>query len=74
MTTTPVGVDHTRPQLDSEYLFAIHEPGGEAYMLAAEKPGWIVFNEVVGHNPEDQSGLDFSAYSKRGLGVICAGR
>lgn len=71
MTTTPAGVENTRPQFDSEYLFGIHEPGGEAYMLAAEKPGWIVFNEVVGHNPEDQSGLDFSAYSKRGLGVIC---
>lgn len=60
-----------RPLIDSEYLFGIHEPGGEDYMLAAEKPGWLVFTEAVGHNVEDYSGLDFSTFAKEGLGVIC---
>lgn len=60
-----------RPQLDSEYIFGVHEPGGEDYMLAAGRPGWIVFTEAVGHDVEDYSGLDFSTFAAEGLGVIC---
>lgn len=62
-TTPPVG--------QSDRLYAIHEPGGEDYMLAAERPGWIVFTEAVGHDVEDRSGLDFTTFSAEGLGVIC---
>jgi len=55
---------------ESEYIFGIHEPGGEQYMLEAGKPGWILFTEGIGHDPNNQSGADYSAYSDRGLGVI----
>ncbi len=60
-----------RPLFDSEYIFGIHEPGGEQYMLAAGHPGWILFSEAIGHDPLDRSGVDFSTYSEQGLGVIC---
>lgn len=61
----------SRPLFDSEYIFGIHEPGGEHAMLAAERPGWVVFSESIGHNPNDHSGLDFTTFSNQGLGVIC---
>lgn len=60
-----------RPLLDSEYIFGIHEPGGEQHMLLAGKPGWIVFSEAIGQNPNDFSGVDFRPYSSQALGVIC---
>jgi N-acetyl-anhydromuramyl-L-alanine amidase AmpD len=56
---------------ESDFLFGVHEPGGEELMLAAGKPGWIVFTEAVGHDPEDTSGLDFTTFANDGLGVIC---
>ena len=56
---------------ESEYLFGIYEPGGEQHMLDVARPGWIVFSEAVGHDPDDRTGVDFSAYSDQGLGVIC---
>ncbi len=59
-----------RPLIDSPYIFGIHEPGGEQHMLGANRPGWIVFTESLGHDPEDRSGVDYSAYSERGLGII----
>jgi N-acetyl-anhydromuramyl-L-alanine amidase AmpD len=55
----------------SDWIYGIHEPGGEEYMLIAERPGWIVFTEAVGHDVEDRSGLDFSTFTNDGLGVIC---
>ena len=39
-------------------------------MLAAGKPGWILFSEVLGHDPADLSGVDYSSYSNQGLGII----
>ena len=61
----------TRRLFDSEYIFGIYEPGGERYMLAAGRPGWIFFSEAIGHDPQDRSGVDFSPFSDQGLGVIC---
>lgn len=60
-----------RPLFDSEYIFGIYEPGGEQYMLAANRPGWVLFSEAVGHDPEDRTGVDFTPTSDLGLGVIC---
>ena len=37
---------------------------------AARKSGWIVFSEVVGHDPSDLTGKDYSSLSRQGLGVI----
>ncbi|GIV77471.1 MAG: hypothetical protein KatS3mg050_1865 [Litorilinea sp.] len=58
-------------RFESDFIFGIHEPGGEGHMLAAGKPGWIVFTEAIGHDPNNQSGKDFRPYSNQGLGVIC---
>lgn len=59
-----------RPLFDSPYIFGIHEPGGERLMLAARKPGWILFSEVLGHDPNDLSGVDYSTYANQGFGII----
>ena len=59
-----------RPLIDSPFIFGIHEPGGEQHMLEAGRPGWIVFTEVLGHDPEDRIGVDYSAYAERGFGII----
>lgn len=59
-----------RPLLDSPFIFGIYEPGGEHYMVDAGRPGWIVFSEAVGHDPEDRSGVDYTAYSDKGFGII----
>ncbi len=60
-----------RPLFDSPYLFGLHEPGGESHMLAANKPGWLVFTEGIGSETNDFSGKDFSAWSNQGLGILC---
>jgi N-acetyl-anhydromuramyl-L-alanine amidase AmpD len=59
-----------RPLIDSPFIFGIHEPGGEQHMLDAARPGWVVFTEALGHDTEDRSGVDYSAYAERGLGII----
>ncbi|MCL4859409.1 MAG: hypothetical protein KJZ93_08380 [Caldilineaceae bacterium] len=61
----------SRTLYDSDYIFAIHEPGGEPAMLAAGRPGWVVFCEAIGHDPNDRTGIDFTTFSNQGLGVIC---
>ncbi len=61
----------SRPLIDSELIFGIHEPGGEQTMLNAGRPGWVVFSEAIGHDPEDKTGIDFTKFSQRGLGIIC---
>lgn len=60
-----------RPLFDSEYIFGIHEPGGEHHMKEAGKPGWILFTEAVGHDANNRSGKDFRQWSDQGYGVIC---
>ena len=32
-------------------------------MLDAARPGWIVFSEALGHDPEDLSGVDYTGYA-----------
>lgn len=60
-----------RPLFDSEFIFGIHEPGGEDLMIQAGRPGWIVFTEEVGHNPNDRGGKNFTQWSSRNVGIIC---
>ncbi len=55
---------------ESEYLFGLHDPGGERYMIEAGKPGWILFTEGIGHDPNNRSGFDYRPYSNQGLGII----
>lgn len=56
---------------ESQWIFGLHDPGGEQVMLAADRPGWLIFTEAVGHDPRNKSGRDFRPYSGRGLGIIC---
>ncbi len=55
---------------ESDYLYGLHDPGGEQIMLDAGTPGWIVFTEGIGHDSNNRNGADYRAYSNRGLGVI----
>lgn len=69
----------SRLLIDSAYIYGIHEPGGEVYLVEpADSPaeevtgkGWVLFTEAIGHDPEDRSGIDFTTFSSQGLGVIC---
>jgi len=60
-----------RPLFDSEYIFGLHEPGGEHHMKEAGRLGWVLFTEAIGHDPNNHSGKDFSHWSNQGYGVIC---
>lgn len=55
---------------DPNYIYAIHDPGGEVDMAAMGTRGWIVFTVAIGHNPYDYSGNDYSSYTNEGYGVI----
>ncbi|MBX2998213.1 MAG: N-acetylmuramoyl-L-alanine amidase [Caldilineaceae bacterium] len=57
-------------RFDAEMIFGVQEAGGELYMLEAGRPGWILFSEAIGHDPNDRSGKDYSAFSEQGLTVI----
>lgn len=59
-----------RPLFDTEFIFGIHEPGGESHMLELQRPGWIVFTEGIGSDPNDKSGKDYRQWSDKGIGVI----
>jgi N-acetyl-anhydromuramyl-L-alanine amidase AmpD len=59
-----------RPLCDSEYLFGLHDPGGEYLMAERGKRGWILFTERLGADPADRSGYDYSRWSNQGFGVI----
>ena len=60
----------SQPQFDSAYIFGIYEPGGEHLMLEVNRPGWILFSEVLGHNPNDRSGKDYTPFADQGLAVM----
>ncbi|MCB9153601.1 MAG: hypothetical protein H6649_06030 [Caldilineae bacterium] len=59
-----------RPLLDSEFIYGLHDSGGEDLMRAARRPGWIVFSERIGHNPRDFGSRDYSQWSGDDFGVI----
>ena len=59
-----------RPLCDSVYLYGLHDPGGERVMLDLDVPGWIVFTEELGFDPNNTQGKNFSQYSDKGLGVL----
>ncbi|MFZ2616171.1 MAG: hypothetical protein WA077_09295, partial [Anaerolineae bacterium] len=60
-----------RPMFDSEYLYGLHDPGGEQLMLDASTPGWVVISEKIKADPNDHGGNpNYANLSGRGLGVI----
>lgn len=60
----------SRPMFDSEYLYGLHDAGGEQLMLDAGAPGWVVISEEIDANPNDSGGGQYGHLSGRGLGVI----
>lgn len=59
-----------RPLFDSEYLYGIHDPGGEHLMINAGKPGWVLFTEGIGCDPHNGSGRSYTHWANQGLGVM----
>ncbi len=57
--------------VEPPYIFGLHEAGGEQLMPAARRPGWLLLDESIGHDPEARTGVDYSMYSEKGLGVLC---
>ncbi|MDH7485409.1 MAG: N-acetylmuramoyl-L-alanine amidase, partial [Anaerolineae bacterium] len=62
---------------DSEYLYGLHDPGGEHLMLGQNVPGWVLITVAIGHDPKDHSPGDdrtfwgdYRRLSDKGLGVI----
>lgn len=53
-----------------KYIFGLHDAGGEQLMLDAGRPGWIVFTEELGADPNNHSGRDYRPWADKGLGVI----
>ena len=51
-----------------EFLYGIHDTGGEYLMLETERPGWIVVTERVGTHATRV--LDYKHLADSGLGVI----
>ncbi|MCB0115476.1 MAG: hypothetical protein KDD84_15355, partial [Caldilineaceae bacterium] len=56
--------------LDAETIFGIQDAGGEAHIIEAGRSGWILFSEAIGHDPNDRTGKDYSAFTARGLTVL----
>ena len=51
-------------------IYGLHDAGGEHLFEEADVHGWVVFNEFIGMDDADRSGVDYSAWSERGYGVI----
>ncbi len=62
----------SRYPFESEFLYGLHDPGGEPLMREAGCPGWVVISEQVGANPDDQGGSDqnYGALTSAGYGII----
>ena len=59
-----------RPLFDSEFIFGLHDPGGEQNMADMGRKGWILFTEELGADPNNASGRDYLAWANAGYGVI----
>ena len=59
-----------RPFNDSPYLYGLHDPGGENVMADQGIPGWILFTEELGDDPNDPRGSDYSRWADQGFGII----
>lgn len=55
---------------DQTFLYGLHDAGGEQLFLDSQVQGWIVFNEFIGQDPADYTGVDYSSWADQGFGVI----
>jgi hypothetical protein len=59
---------NNRPGFYPEYIFGLHEQGGEGHMVDAGRPGWVLELAEVGlHGGQPTS---FAHLAQRGLGVV----
>ena len=54
----------------SDFIYGLHEAGGEAVMEQAGAKGWVLFTEAIGADPNDRGGRDYSSYCNRGFGIM----
>ncbi len=55
---------------ESAFLFGIHDRGGETLMASVGRKGWVLIQEVIGHDPKDTRANSYEDLSKQGFGVI----
>ena len=60
----------SRKPFESEYLYGMHDPGGEYIMREAGRKGWILFTEEIGHNPSHYGGTNYRRWSDEGFGIL----
>jgi murein DD-endopeptidase MepM/ murein hydrolase activator NlpD len=59
-----------RKPFESEFLYGLHDPGGEHIMRDAGRKGWILFTEEIGHDPSHHGGTNYRRWSDEGFGVM----
>jgi hypothetical protein len=60
-----------RLPFESEYLYGLHDPGGEHLIRDAGRRGWILFTEEVGHDPSVQrSSNRYESLANEGFGIM----
>jgi murein DD-endopeptidase MepM/ murein hydrolase activator NlpD len=60
-----------RLPFESEYLYGLHDPGGEHLMRDAGRKGWILFTEAIGSDPSHEGGSNsYAGLSAEGFGII----
>ena len=60
-----------RYPFESEFLYGLHEPGGESIMRDAGCRGWILFTEEIGSDPSHQGGSQsYGGLSAEGFGIM----
>jgi hypothetical protein len=55
---------------ESNYIFGMHDPGGEQHMGDMGRRGWVLFTEATGSDPNATGGGDYTRWSNDGYGVI----
>ncbi len=58
------------PQPYPQYIFGMHDRGGEHLILQKDKRGWVLVTEALGADPDNQGGSNYTDLSVVGLGVI----
>jgi len=58
------------PKGESPFIFGIHDRGGESYMAAAGRRGWVLCTEALGANRDDWGSASYADLADGGYGVI----
>jgi hypothetical protein len=55
---------------ESQYIFGMHDPGGEKQMDEMGRKGWVLFTEAIGSDPNAMEGGNYTHWSNEGYGII----